>query len=68
MKQIKCKSGSKGWQSKLQKIYGDYGTFLGYSELYGIAKRLGYSSPKTAWKYNPLIRGSVIPSDLERVK
>lgn len=68
MAQVKCKSGMIGWQNKLKKNYSNFEEFESYSECYGIAKRLGFKSAKDAWKKNPIIRGSVIPSDLEVVK
>jgi hypothetical protein len=67
MKRVKCKSGIIGWQSRLQKNYSSLEEFEYYSEAYGIHKRLGFTSAEAAWNKNPLIRGSVIPSDLEVV-
>lgn len=67
MKRVKCKSGIVGWQSKLQKNYSSFEEFEYYSGIYGIHKRLGFATAEVAWKENPLIRGSVIPSDLEVV-
>jgi hypothetical protein len=67
MKTVICKSGIKGWQEKLQKVYVDYGDFCNYDVNYNISKRLGYASSKIAWKKNPVIQASVIPSDLRKV-
>ena len=56
-----------GWQATLRKVYSDYDEFVAYSEMYGIAKRLGFASEKQAWKVNPRIMGSINPEDLRRV-
>lgn len=67
MKTVKCKSGIKGWQGKLQKVYTSFDEFNSYSEMYGIAERIGYGSTIEAWEDNPTIQGSVNPSDLRKV-
>lgn len=67
IKTTKCDSGIKGWQANLQKVYSNYSEFVEYSQMYGIAKRLGFASDKQAWKVNPRIMGSVNPEDLRRV-
>jgi hypothetical protein len=67
MKQVKCKSGIIGWQSRLQKQYEYFELFEAYDENYNNAKRLGYGSAKEAWEANPIIQGSVNPSDLRVV-
>ena len=67
MKTVICKSGIKGWQGRLCSNYKNFDEFKCYSENYGIAQRLGFSSPKIAWKKNPVICGSVNPSDLSVV-
>lgn len=65
----KCRSGLTGWTRKLRDNYdNDFEQFVAYSEMYGIASRLGFSSETDAWEANPQIRGSTIPSDLEVVK
>lgn len=67
-KRVKCKSGITGWQGKLRDQYNDKEEFLVWSEMYGIHKRLGYKSAETAWRANPTVQGSVIPSDYRKVK
>jgi hypothetical protein len=67
MKQVICRSGIKGWQSKLQSIYKDYEEFAAYNCHYNISRRLGYGSAISAWKSNPVIQGSVNPSDLRKI-
>ncbi len=67
MKTVTCKSGIKGWQGRLRSVYADLEEFKCYCEHYGIAQRLGFSSPDIAWKKNPVIQGSVTPSDLSFV-
>jgi len=64
MKKVKCKSGIIGFQCKLKKNYSSFEEFESYNETYGIAKRLGFESAEAAWKANPTMQGSVIPSDL----
>lgn len=66
-KRVKCASGLTGWQCKLRKNYTDYLDFLVHSRVYGIAERLGFSSAREAWRANPVIQGSVEPSDLRTV-
>ena len=56
------------WRSKLQKIYSNFEEWQKYSEMYGLHKRLGYANPKTAWRANPMVQGSVNPEDYKRVK
>lgn len=68
MKRVKCKSGLDGWQCRLQKNYGSLEEFDYYSEIYGIHSRLAFDSAEAAWKANPVIKGSIIPSDLEVVR
>jgi hypothetical protein len=69
MRQVKCKSGIKGWQERLQKNYNnDFTQFEAYCETYNIHGRLGYKTPESAWRANPLIQGSVNPGDLCVVK
>lgn len=66
MKHVKCKSGMHGWSYRLQENYSSYREFSGYCRMYAIHTRIGYSSMKQAWKDNPIMRGSVLPSDLQR--
>lgn len=56
------------WKAKLQKNYSSLKEWESYSEVYGLAKRLGFKTPKAAWEANPLIQGSVNPSDFKVVK
>lgn len=65
---IKCKSGLRGWRKRLRKIYNSFEEFKSWAEIYGLHKRLGYTTPENAWKYNPIVEGSVIPSDYRRSK
>jgi hypothetical protein len=62
MKRVKCQSGIEGSQEKLHKIYTGYKEFFAYSELFGLAKKLGYKSPEAAWKANPTVESSSEPS------
>jgi len=64
MKIVTTKSGIKGWQAKLHEVYDNYEEFEIYSDVYGVAARLGCASPEIAWAVNPTIQGSVNPKDL----
>ena len=68
MTTVICKSGIRGWEAKLQKVYIDFNEFEIWNATYHIAKRLGYKSARSAWESNPTVRGSIDPSDLERGK
>lgn len=67
-KTVRCASGLKGWQGKLQNVYSSYDEFVIYCETYDIHSRLGYNLPIDAWNANPTIQGSVNSSDLKVVK
>lgn len=67
MKQVKCLSGLKGWQCHLQDNYNSFEDFESYSEIWGIAKKLGFENAEEAWKANPILQGSVNPMDLRVV-
>ena len=67
MKQVKCQSGLKGWQSRLRPVYSSFDEFFAYCDCYGIHSRLGYDSPESAWDANPVVQGSVDPSDYRKV-
>ena len=68
MKTIRCKSGLRGWQGKLQEVYTSFEEFNGYCGIYSIHERLGYKTPWSCWRFNPVVQGSVNPSDLRRVR
>jgi len=68
MKQVKCKSGITGWQSRLRKVYDTFDQFQRLSEFYGLHTRLGYKTARAAWRNNPIVQGSTVPSDYRRVK
>lgn len=64
----KTKSGLDGWRAMLRDNYdGSFCSFVGWDQDYGIASRLGFKSAREAWEANPLIEGSVNPSDLRVV-
>ena len=66
MKTVTCKSGIKGWQCRLQDNYDSYLQWEDYSNLRNLHQRLGYKTPKTAWQRNPIVQGSVNPSDFRK--
>ncbi len=41
--------------STIRSLYTNFDEFKSYSEKYGVCKMLGFSSPKLAWKKNPVI-------------
>ena len=53
---------------KLQDNYENYEEFESYSEIYGLAQRLGFEGPKDAWDANPKIQWSTDPNDFKIVK
>ena len=65
---VRCKSGIMGYRNRLRHNYTSFGEFEASCEIYGLHIRLGYKSPETAWRYNPMIEGSVTPSDFRRVR
>jgi len=60
---IKAQSGIDGWRCRLQENYLSLETWEAYSEMYGLASRLEFKSAEVAWHLNPVVEGSVIPSD-----
>lgn len=68
MSNVKTKSGMSGWQGRLRAQYDDdFEAFAYYDELYGLSARLGYDNVQEAWDGDPIVQGSVIPSDYCRV-
>lgn len=57
---------AKLWQALLRDNYVNFEEFANYDGIYGLANRLGYPNPETAWDDNPLIQGSVDPKDFGR--
>jgi hypothetical protein len=64
---VYCDSGLEGWQGYLRDNYADIEEFEHYSDMFGLAERLGYESAQEAWDDNPLVQGSVNPSDFRKV-
>jgi hypothetical protein len=67
MRQVRCQSGLMGWQQRLRTVYASFEEFSSYCEVYGNHTRLGYRTPAGAWRANPMVQGSVNPSDYRRV-
>jgi hypothetical protein len=57
-----------GWRGKLQDQYSSWDEFKNCSDIYGLVKRLGYKTAKAAWEDNPMVEGSVDPSDYRKVR
>jgi hypothetical protein len=68
MKHVICRSGLRGWQQRLRSVYSSLQEFAAYCEVYANHTRLGYATPATAWRANPVVQGSVNPSDYRRVR
>ncbi len=64
---VVCRSGLTGEQYRLRDSYQNFEEFKAFAEMYGIHTRLGYKTPETAWRANPLVQSSVEPRDLCKV-
>jgi len=62
-KTVICQSGLTGWQDHLQNLYDNFEEFKHYSSVHGLLKRLNFATEQEAWDANPLVEGSVEPSD-----
>ncbi len=62
----KCDSGITGWKGKLQDQYENFEDFEHCCGIFNNHERLGYKTPQEAWDANPVIQGSVIPSDYRK--
>ncbi len=67
MTQVITQSGLTGWRGKLQSSYANIQEFIEYDEIFNLAGRLGYDDPVKCWDNNPMIEGSVNPSDFRIV-
>lgn len=65
---VRCQSGLMGWRSRLRVNYVDFAEWNSCSNLYDLAGRLGFADTAKAWRANPVIEGSVDPSDFRRVQ
>ena len=63
IERVKCQSGIMGYQCRLQDSYDDVDEWFRYTNMFGLAKRLGYQNAYDCWIDNPIIQGSVIPTD-----
>ena len=66
--EVRCQSGLRGWRTRLQKNYASLAEFVSYARIFSLHERLGYETPTEAWKANPVIEGSVKPSDFRKVR
>lgn len=55
-------------KTTIKAQYGNFETFEAYCETYGIAQRLGFSSPEHAWNLNPKYQVSADPMDLKVIE
>jgi hypothetical protein len=65
---VRCKSGITGIRYRLQDSYSSFEQFEDYCEIYNLHTRLGYKTPKSAYRNNPMIESSVNLSDFRRVR
>lgn len=56
------------WRCRLQNNYSSFEDFQWYDEIYNLARRLGFKTAAEAWLENPVVQGSVDPSDFRVVK
>ena len=68
MKIVTCKSGIKGWQARLHEVYDSFEEFARITVVHNIHVRLGFKNLRRCWLANPIVQGSVIPSDLRRIR
>jgi hypothetical protein len=68
MQTVRCKSGLTGYQCRLQENYASLAEFEEYDRMYHLVSRLGYKTARGAWNANPMIQGSVEPSDFRKVR
>ena len=61
------KSGTRGWQARVQTVYNTLEIWQYYCEIYNHHKVHGFKTPESEWKSNPMIEGSVSPGDRRRV-
>jgi hypothetical protein len=55
------------WRGRLRDEYASYDEWCRYSDMYGLAGRLGFPSNKAAWEANPTVEGSANPADYRLV-
>lgn len=55
------------WKARLQDNYASYREWETYSDTYGLAGRLGYTTSAEAWAANPMVQGSANPKDFRLV-
>ena len=67
IRRVKCKSGIFGKRHRLRLSYENVYEFLWYADQYGLAKKLGYSTARGAWKANPVVEYSVNVGDYRKV-
>lgn len=68
MKAITLPSGRRGWRAHLQENYVNFSEFNNHCSNYLFHERLGFSTPASAWKANPIVQGGIDPSDFKIVQ
>jgi hypothetical protein len=66
-KRVRCRSGLTGWQSGLRDNYESFEHWVAYAEVWGLHFKLGFKTPQTAWRANPVVQGSVSAADYCKV-
>lgn len=70
---VRCRSGLMGWRARLRNIHKSLSSLESAERCYGFARRIGLREDSCKamlklWERNPIIEGSVNPSDLRRVE
>jgi hypothetical protein len=68
LKSVRCKSGIMGWQGKIKDVYASLEEYEHYCHTYNLHTKIGYRTPYDAWEANPTVRGSMSPSDYQKVE
>ena len=67
IKRVKCRSSLTGWQCRLRDNYKSYEEWEQYADLWSLHLKLGFKTPQTAWRADPIVQGSVDTADYCKV-
>ena len=70
---VRCRSGLMGYRERLlgtknKPTYVSFEEFKRYCGMFNIHGRLGYKTPESCWRANPMIEGSTDPNDFRKVR
>lgn len=57
----------KTWKARVQDTYDSVTELAAFNACYNVAQRCGYVTAQEMWDANPVIGGSVDPSDFGKV-